>query len=528
MGYREVRIVDVKEVIRRWQKGEGVRRIKAGTGLSRKTVRRYIEAAVELGVERGGAAPTEEQLAALVARFRPGRRPGSDGATAHLGRFQERIRRWLEEDELQLTRVYELLREQEVVVDVSYATLRRVVRSWGLGGRRKITVRREPCKPGELAEVDFGRMGLVWDEHKERRRWAWAFLMTLGYSRHQFLAFTFDQSLDTVIRLFGESFRFFQGVPQRVVVDSIKAIVDLADPYEPRFNRTFMELAEHCDFIPDPARVGRPQDKPTVEAGVKYVRERFWKGREIRDLAQANREARQWSLEVAGLRTHGTTRRQPLQVFLDEEQAALRPLPARPYEIAHWARCKVHPDHHIQFEKAIYGVPTVYIGRHVDVRGDARFVRIYYQAKLVRTHPRQPPGGKSTHPDDYPKEKRPYAMRHIDWYIKQGRAVGPETGTFLERLLDGPVPWSRIRQAQKCLRLAEKYGAERLEAACQRALAFELLNVRRLEAILEQALVLEAHTETAPEQPPLPGGFLRAPGEFDHPVRGGNGHGKPS
>lgn len=528
MGYREVRIVDVKEVIRRWQEGQGVRRIKAGTGLSRKTVRRYIEAAVELGVERGGPAPTEEQLAELVARFQPGRRPAQDGAAARLGKFQERIRHWLEEEELQLTRVYELLTEQEKDVDISYATLWRVVRSWGLAGRRKITVRREPCKAGELAEVDFGRMGLLWDEHKQRRRWAWAFVMTLGYSRHQFLAFTFDQRLETVIQLFEQGFRFLEGVPQRLVVDSIKAIVELADNYDPRFNRSFLEFAEHYGFIPDPARIGRAQDKPTVEAGVRFARERFWKGRALRDLAHANREGRKWCLEVAGLRVHGTTRRQPLLVFRDEEKAALRPLPTWPYDIAHWGRCKVHRDHHIQFQKALYGMPTAYIGREVDVRGDSQFVRIYHHGRLIRTHPRKPPGGKSTHPDDYPKEKTPYAMRDINWYIKQGRTVGPQTGTFLERLLDGPVPWSHIRQAQKCLRLAEKYGAQRMEAACERALAFELLNVRRLESILEQALVLEARNGSAPQQPALPGGFLRAPGEFAHPSGGGNGHGKPS
>ena len=106
-------------------------------------------------------------------------------------------------------------------------------------------------------------------------------------------------------------------------------------------------------------------------------------------------------------------------------------------------RCTVHPDHHIQFQRALYSVPTRYIGQVVDVRGDSRLVRIHYRGDLIKVHPPQSPGRRSTDFTDYPAEQTPYAMRAPD-------ACG---GTF---------PWARLRQAQKLLRLAERYGAARV------------------------------------------------------------------
>jgi len=97
-----------------------------------------------------------------------------------------------------------------------------------------------------------------------------------------------------VIRCFEEAFRFFQGCPKRVVIDNVKACLDLADPYVPRFNRAFLEYAAFRKFIPDPARPYHAKDKPVVERHVPYVRERFFKGEKFISIDDVARRALVW------------------------------------------------------------------------------------------------------------------------------------------------------------------------------------------------------------------------------------------
>jgi hypothetical protein len=107
---------------------------------------------------------------------------------------------------------------------------------------------------------------------------------------------------------------------------------------------------------------------------------------------------------------------------------------------------------------------------------------------LIKTHETKPPGGRSTDYTDYPKEKTAYAMRDPAYMIHLARRRGPNLGAFMTRLLEGDFPWARLRQAQKLLRLTDKYGAQVLDSACRRALGFELINVHRVEQIVLRGL----------------------------------------
>ena len=124
------------------------------------------------------------------------------------------------------------------------------------------------------------------------------------------------------------------------------------DPLHPHLTRGFLQYAQHRGFIADPARVRHPKDKPKVERGVPYARERFFKGGEFHDLGDVREQAQRWCRDVAGLRIHGTTHKKPLVVFQDEEREALIPWDGEAYEIADWREAKVHQDHHIQCRRA--------------------------------------------------------------------------------------------------------------------------------------------------------------------------------
>ncbi|HEV8459040.1 MAG TPA: IS21 family transposase, partial [Methylomirabilota bacterium] len=116
-----------------------------------------------------------------------------------------------------------------------------------------------------------------------------------------------------------------------------------------------------------------------------------------------------------------------------------------PFDRPTWAKATVHPDHHIQFRRALYSVATRYLGQRVEVRGDSRLVRIYHHGELIKVHPPQPPGGRSTDYTDYPAERAAYAMRAPDACVRQAEQVGPAVGQFVRVLLGGTFPWARLR-----------------------------------------------------------------------------------
>jgi transposase len=495
MAYREMRMVDIDQVIRRWLAGEGIRSIGRSTGLDRKTVRRIVRLAENAGVQREAPWPDPSKLKAIREGMgRPGAPVSPGEAEQRLKPRIDQIRAWLNTDRLLLTKVHELLAREGLVV--SYSALRRFARKWcEFGTASSITVRRAESLAGEMAEADFGQLGPLQELGSSRPRVVHAFILTLAYSRLSCVIPVFKQDLPTVIDCFERALEFFGGCPRRIVVDGMKACIDQSDPYTPRFNRTFLEYATFRGFLPDPARPVHPKDKPVVENHVRYVRERFFKGETFVDLDDVARRALVWCRDVAGLRIHGTTRRVPWEVFQAEEKPSLIPLQAEHFDTPTWAKCKVHPDHHIRFGQALYSLPTRWIGCQVDVRADRSLVRVYVQNELIKTHERKPAGGRSTDYTDYPDKRAPYALRWPDYYRKRARELGSAAGEFTDRLLTGEFPWSRLRQAQKLLGLAERYGAERLDAACRRALDFDLQDVYRLQRILEQGLECQREPE---------------------------------
>ena len=396
MAYKGVLRVEISELIRRWRAGQSQRRIATGTGLSRDTVARYITAAQALGVSREGPELSEEQLSRLAAIGQPGPRQVETPSEELLAPWADQIHRWLTGDRLQLTRIQELLGQRDC--RVSYASLQRFVARRRWRRPRRLTVRMEDTPPGEVAEMDFGRLGLVHDPKTGRRRAVYALLVVLGYSRHSFLWATHSQKLEDVIAGLESAWACFGGIPKYLVIDNCPPAVATADPLHPVYTRGFLEYSQHRGFIVDSARARHPKDKPKVERSVPYARERFFKGGEFQDLADVREQAQRWCRDVAGLRIHGTTYRQPLVVFQDEERQALLPWDGEAYEIADWRHAKVHQDHHIQCQQALYSIPFSLCppGQKVEVRVDSKLVRIYHRGQLIKTPP-PPAQGRKVH-----------------------------------------------------------------------------------------------------------------------------------
>lgn len=509
MVYKEVSRVEVEEIIRQWQAGRGIKAISRSTGISRNTIRKYLLIAQNVGLYRNGPTPSDYQLSVLLQLNQSGPEEAVSPTDTILEPFSAQIEQWLKHDQLKLVRVQDLLAQKHCLV--AYTCLRRYVRkkSW-FGKDNHNTVRMPDTEPGQIAEIDFGRLGLIRSGEGDKKRLAWGMMAVLNYSRHQFLWPLFGQQLKDVIEGLEATWAFFNGIPRYVILDNFPAAIVGADPLEPRLTRGFLEYVKQRGFIADPARPGHPKDKPKVERNVPYARERFFKGGQFTGLVDLRDQARKWCLEVAGQRVHGTTRKLPLVVYQEEELSRMLPYEGEPYDVPDWHKAKVHADHHIYYHYALYSAPysTCPPGTELEVRGDSKLVHLFKRGELVKIHPRQPRGGKSTDQDDYPPELTPYTLRSTKSLCRKSAELGEAVGVFAERLLGGPTPWAKLRQAYKLLRLGERYTSIRLNLACEKALTVDLIDVRRLEKILKEALEQEAMPAIG-TQLPLPGRFAR-------------------
>jgi hypothetical protein len=359
-------------------------------------------------------------------------------------------------------------------------------------------------------------MGLIWDEEAGRMRKTHGLILTLCHSRYMYVYLTFTQDIRAVIEGFEAAWDYFGGITEIVIIDNLKPAVDKSDRYNPKINRQFLEYAQVRGFIVDPANAGHPKGKPIVEREVPYVRNNFFKGESFISLDDGRKRAVEWCVSIAGKRIHGTTKKIPAQVFENVEKALLKPYPGKRYDVPYWAVCKVHPDHHIRFKDSLYSVPTKYISKTVDVKGDSALVKIYHKGTLIKIHKRMGPGKRSTDFDDYPAELTPYTLRNPKYQIAEGYRRAEKIGAFIEGILTGPYPWHRLRSAQKILRLSDKYGPDRMSAALVKAEAYSIYDMRRIENMLKNSVEDVLPKKDHAVQLKLDPKFLRNCQSFNH------------
>lgn len=523
MVFREVSVNEIREVLRVWLgvaglPAPGYRRIAAHCGLDRKTVRRYVEAAQAAGLSRSDdvSAVDDELIGAVAEAVRPVRPHGHGAVWEQLIGFEEQITAWVagegEARPLTITKIQTLLDRRGCVVP--YRTLNRFASERCGFGRKDTTVRVADGDPGVECQIDFGYLGMLTDATDGRRRKVHALIFTAVFSRHMFVWLSYSQTLVAVIAGCQAAWAFFGGVFAVLIPDNLKPVVAGADAVNPQFTQGWLDYAGHGGFITDPARVRSPKDKPRVERTVQYVRRNFWDGETFTSLDQAQDAANAWCARTAGMRIHGTTCARPLEVFTAQEQPLLLAMPGI-YDVPVFKTVKVHRDYHAEVAKALYSLPEQWIGHTLDVRADTELVKFYHRATLVKVHPRQPAGGRSTDRADLPEHKAGYALRDLAALIAACAAHGPNIGIYAERILDDPLPWTRMRTVYRLQGLVRRYGADRVDQACGLSLDLDVVSVNKIASMLERAT-----EKTTPALPQAVGQshtrFSRDPSEFNN------------
>jgi len=480
--------------LRQWLSKRHRRSIARFVGLDRNTVKHYIRVAQACGMDEaeGVASLTEERLlkVAMFLRADPVRPPGE--AWTKCEEHRDEIARLIK-NRLRLTKVRKLLLRQGI--EISYPTLHRFASSELGFGRGAPTIPVADCDPGEELQVDTGWMGLLEPDERGKRRRFRSFIFTAVRSRHRFVYPTFGETTAEAIEACEAAWSFYHGVFRVLIPDNCKAIVTRADALDPLLNPSFLEYAQARGFVIDPTRVRSPKDKGRVERAVPSTRDDCFAGERLHTLEEARRRAREWCINDYGMRRHSTTQRLPLEQFEAEEKEKLLPAPTEPYDVPIFADPKVARDQFAVVAKALYSLPRVLIGKKIRARADRTVVRFYDAGVLIKTHPRKPPGGRSTDPADFPPEQAACARRDVAFFERSAERHGVAVGRFASVLLAGPLPWTRMRRVYALLGLCRRFGDARVEEACKRALAAEMLDVKRLERMLNLA---------APEPSPYP------------------------
>jgi transposase len=515
MARRTFVVIDVVEILSHWYAGRSKNAVARSLGVHRATVVKYVHRAEEVGIAPGGPPIGEEEWRALVRQWFPElvdsrlRRSSWPVIAVHHERIEKLV------GVVPVSVIHQRLTDEEGLV-ASVASLRRYVREHFAEGVRRgeVVIWRPPVDPGDEAQVDYGYLGTWLDPATGRRRRVWAFSMVLAYSRHLFVYPVLKMDQQAWVDAHIAAFNFYGSVPRRVVLDNLRAGVIKPDIYDPKINRAYAELAEHFGLLVDPARVAHPKDKPRIESVQGYIRRSFFAGRDFASLPAMVADARHWSMQVAGRRTpRALEGRTPLEVFDADEAGVLLPLPVVPFELARWSRPKVGPDAHAKVGRTLYSLPYRFIGTRPDARATAATVQFYLNGELIKTHAFQAQG-RRTDWADLPPERIGFFMRNPTWCRAQAATVGQACEALVGELLAVNALF-RLRQAQGVLRFGQKYGEDRLEAACRRAIEAGDPSYKTVKGILA------AGTERAPLQGRLPGvdtpAWLRGPSAFAGP-----------
>ena len=339
--------------------------------------------------------------------------------------------------------------------------------------------------PGEALIIDWGKLRSVIDPETGKKRTLWMFIGVMGHSRYMMVRLVWSYDVQTTLIALEDMFRELGGVPKRIISDNPKCFALEASKYEPLLNPIYERFAAHYGTTIECLPPASPELKGKVERMVPFARRLY---QAHGDAWYGVGESQQYMDKKTGIaneRIHGTTRRKPVVAFLEEEVAALKPLPAIAYEIEDFHEGTVRKDCHVRFRDKYYSVEETYRNKEVAVIGDSRQVTIYHKGKLIEVHNRitDPYVSKST------KEchKAPWQRSIMEgsFYRKRAAKLGPYVEEIIVRLLIQGNGFIDTRKVWGILALDKKYSIEDINEACQKALSVEAISYRSVLKFLQ-------------------------------------------
>ena len=472
----------IKDVLRLHAAGRSARQIGPSVGVSRSTVADYLRRAEVAGLSWPVPDGLDEE--ALERRLFPPPPPAQSRLFTEADWAE--IHRELKRPGVTLALLWDEYRSQHPD-GYGYSAFCEHYRRW-VG--RLSPVMRQRHAAGERMFVDYSgtRMAVI-DPTTGAARPAEIFIAVMGASNMTYVEASWSQALPDWIGAHTHAFAAFGAVPTLVVSDNLKSGVIRACFYEPEINRSYAEMAAHYGTAILPARPYKPRDKAKVEGAVLLVQR--WiiarlRNRQFFSLEELNAAIRD---EVARLNARvsrhlGASRQ---QLFETLDRPAMQPLPPEPFTHADWRHTTVGLDYHVRLEGHHYSVPHDLLRQKLWARLTASTVEIFRAGKRVACHRRAAPGdtGATTLNEHRPASHRRHAETTPDQLRERAARIGPATAILIDVILrDRPHPEQGFRSCLGILRLARSYAPERVEAACDRALAINTRTMASVKSIL--------------------------------------------
>ena len=337
------------------EQGMSISEIARRTGVSRKTVRKYIAM----------------QKPAKYSR---------EGRQSVIAPYTDYVRGRIDKHNLSAVRIYEEIREKGY--PGSYTTAKRLCRV--LRNDRSIqAVYRYETDPGKQSQVDFGEFGYIDIDGKHRK--LYAFSMILGYSRMRYVEFTTDISTENVIRMHLNAFSFYGGFTDTILYDNMKQIVidRKIKASESRFNQKFMDFAEYYGIVIRLCYPYRPETKGKIENTIKYLRYNFRVGRSFESLSDINVQCGEW-LNRVNSQIHGTTHEIPVERLKKESLNQLSSVPT--YMTRKEESRKISRDCYVSYKGNRYSVPWKYAGRECRIIEESSIIKLEIDSSIVADH----------------------------------------------------------------------------------------------------------------------------------------------
>ena len=515
MPTKRVPMRKIREVLRlKFQAALSHEQIAKALALSKGVVSKYIRLAVAAGL----SWPLPEELdddARLEALLFP--------VKAKPERYTEPdypvIHQQLKRKGVTLQLLWQEYCDQHPQSAYRYTQFCQRYRQWRGAQKRSM---RQSHRAGEKLFIDYaGQTVPVVDPSTGECQFAQIFVAVMGASNYTFAEATWSQTLPDWIASHQRALRFFQGVPKLLVPDNLRAGVSIACRYDPQPNATYAEMAQHYGTAILPARPRKPKDKAKAEAGVQLVER--WILARLRhqtffSLHALNQAISQLLMDL----NHRPFQKLPgsrASAFKQLDQPELGPVPAQPYEYAEWKKAKVGIDYHLQVDQRYYSVPHRLVGKVVEVRITANLVEVIHQNQCVARHAKRGQSRFSTVAEHMPKSHRAHQTWTPGRFMNWAQDIGPYTLELVKHQLENrPHPEHGYRACLGLLSQAKRYGKQRLEAACQRALALAAPRYASVTSILKQGLdqqPLESSHECDEDENTLPEHQnIRGPGYY--------------
>jgi len=395
------------------------------------------------------------------------------------------IKEWIKRD-ISILRMYEMLTEA-YGIHSTYVNLCKYI---------QVRFPKQPeafgvqiTEPGEVAEIDFGYLGMFQNPMGTVVK-TYGLCVVLHYSRLGFYAITYDQKLETLIKELENALLYFGGVPKKLKVDNMKTAILKNQHYDLDFNQDFLEFAYHYNTVIVPCSPYSPEQKGTVESGIKYLQGNFLPGREFSASSDMKTQLKDWMENYANRRIHGTTRKVPYVEFLQVEKDALQPLPEN--DFAFFNRCTriVAPNCHVHLENNYYSIPSIFVGKEVTVRWNSNLVRIVQGGEQVALHQKALGIGtyvtRRSHLPDYKVySQTEYQKRHEE----QMADIGSSAHEYFCFLLAAKESYW-FRSVRAILGFAKEYGNEAVNLTLKRAMYYKVTDLTTIKNILERKLYL--------------------------------------